>query len=256
MGKKSHRKKNRSTKSSRSDAESLTNLIDGMTQSFEQLATQPLSSEIPSLVGPSQVDFVSYKQKAVENAANHANLKQQATRIFMKGLKSSVYGQMKDNPLFGNEESLSIMQANADTREENTNVYYCKYANCFARIIADEGHALKDCSTDCHKAVLTTKAPKIWFLTATPMINKTADLHGYLNLLYRDEWLQEQVEKDPENPIWEDFALARKEFERLTKGDGNGPIAAPKWLLNPTFFSRMKVDGDCGTYIHTYSQRL
>ncbi|KAK2759392.1 hypothetical protein FQN54_002870 [Arachnomyces sp. PD_36] len=41
-----------------------------------------------------------------------------------------------------------------------------------------------------------------------------------------------------------DFSLARKEFAKLSRGDQDGPIAAPKWLLNPTFFSRMKVDGD------------
>lgn len=130
-------------------------------------------------------------------------------------------------------------KANHDTAS-----YICKYVGEFDRIIADEGHYLKDPSTDNHKVVLSTKAPKLWLLTATPLMNKTADLLGYLNLLWRDKWLQTKMIDDPDCHLLHNFEELQREYATLSVGKGEGPLPAPLWMLNPKYFSRMRVDGD------------
>ncbi|KAF9883275.1 hypothetical protein FE257_003795 [Aspergillus nanangensis] len=67
-----------------------------------------------------------------------------------------------------------------------------KVAPFFERVICDEGHAAKTINTMVHQSVAQLKAPKIWFLTATPLVNQARDLFGYLAILYGNL----DVEKD------------------------------------------------------------
>ena len=81
-------------------------------------------------------------------------------------------------------------------------------------------------------------------VTATPMLNKTADMLGYLELLWKNEWFEEKYTQEPDCPMLHDHDLMLEEYARLSAGDENGPFACHYWLLNPKYFSRMRVEGD------------
>jgi SNF2 family DNA or RNA helicase len=67
-------------------------------------------------------------------------------------------------------------------------VYTSSLKGQFARVICDEAHALKNRSTLTHLAIKHLLAPKMWFVSATPMINHVKDLAGYLWLLWKENW--------------------------------------------------------------------
>ena len=67
-------------------------------------------------------------------------------------------------------------------------VYTSSLKHQFGRVICDEAHALKNGRTLTHLAIKHLLAPKIWFVSATPMINHVKDLAGYLSLLWKENW--------------------------------------------------------------------
>ena len=53
-----------------------------------------------------------------------------------------------------------------------------------------EGHRVKTISTRQHQSVAQLFRRYTWFLTATPMWNKTLDFCGYLSLLWNTDFTQ------------------------------------------------------------------
>ncbi len=56
----------------------------------------------------------------------------------------------------------------------------------FRRVVADEAQRLKHTKTQAHISVRDMAAPYINFLTATPMMNKPADLEGLPALIWKE----------------------------------------------------------------------
>ncbi|PGG95128.1 hypothetical protein GX51_08320, partial [Blastomyces parvus] len=65
----------------------------------------------------------------------------------------------------------------------------CKYSDCFARLVLDEAHHVKSMNADAHAVVQSMDYSFVWFNTATPALNKVSDLVGYLNLIWRETWV-------------------------------------------------------------------
>lgn len=70
-------------------------------------------------------------------------------------------------------------------------VYANIFQHLFYRAIFDEGHKLKNAETRNFFAAYTVFAPKVWYVTATPMINRISDLLGYLNFWWKASWLED-----------------------------------------------------------------
>ena len=74
----------------------------------------------------------------------------------------------------------------------------------FARVVADEAQKLKHERTRAHPAVSKLGVAFVNMFTATPMINKPADLKGLLTLLwadsYAEHWTIDTLE-DGDRPI-------------------------------------------------------
>lgn len=74
-------------------------------------------------------------------------------------------------------------------RPTDDKIYYiCAINYTFARVIVDEAHALRNPNTFLAESILVTKKLAIHFLTATPMLNHSKDLRGYLHQIFREEW--------------------------------------------------------------------
>ena len=56
------------------------------------------------------------------------------------------------------------------------------------RMILDEGHFAKNPKVQNSEVIRQIKAKHIWFVTATPMMNKVSDLSGYLFRFFKREW--------------------------------------------------------------------
>ena len=56
----------------------------------------------------------------------------------------------------------------------------------FDRIILDEAHLIKTCSTVTHKACVAIQAVSRWCFTGTPLTNKVAELNSYNNFMRMD----------------------------------------------------------------------
>jgi SNF2 family DNA or RNA helicase len=67
-------------------------------------------------------------------------------------------------------------------------IYTSSLKHHFDRVICDEAHALKNPGTLTHLAIKHLEASKMWFVSATPMINHVRDLGGYLALLWDEDW--------------------------------------------------------------------
>jgi hypothetical protein len=74
---------------------------------------------------------------------------------------------------------------------ENDNLKTSDFTGVFARVIADEAHKLKNTTSHNHNVIDGLHAPYMWFLTATPMINRVDDLLGYLWLLWDQVWMRD-----------------------------------------------------------------
>jgi hypothetical protein len=56
-------------------------------------------------------------------------------------------------------------------------------AGWFGRMVCNEGHAANTIRTRVHQAVARLEAQHAWFLTVTPLYNRTFDMCGYLAIL-------------------------------------------------------------------------
>jgi len=83
---------------------------------------------------------------------------------------------------------------------DKTFEYRTDLKGCFCRIVADEGHRVKNPRTIIAYIVRELEAEFYWVLTATPWLNRVGDFRGYLALLFRDEMRLEDEDK-PENPL-------------------------------------------------------
>ncbi|KAI9370901.1 hypothetical protein BJX61DRAFT_544160 [Aspergillus egyptiacus] len=123
----------------------------------------------------------------------------------------------------------------------------------FARVVADEGHALKQIRTYNHQAVAKLEARTVWFLTATPMSNRALDLCGYLALLWKDA-MKLQVEENPDDDgAAEETAVAASappaidpvaEYQPYSDLDSFEALDAPPYhLLSPRRFASLATKG-------------
>lgn len=63
----------------------------------------------------------------------------------------------------------------------------------FDRLICDEAHRLSNPKTSCFKTVKRIKAPRTWFLTATPIVNSMKDLSSLFTLLNIDDEINDAL---------------------------------------------------------------
>lgn len=82
------------------------------------------------------------------------------------------------------------------SKGETKNKKVCKFGDCFDRIVADEAHNLKSTYAETHAVVLSMTYKAIWFLTATPYLNKVSDFGGYLHLMWSEEWAKDLPQSD------------------------------------------------------------
>lgn len=55
----------------------------------------------------------------------------------------------------------------------------------FARVLVDEGQKIKNSMSKAHRGIFNSFSDHYWIITATPMINTAANMHGYLALFWR-----------------------------------------------------------------------
>lgn len=88
------------------------------------------------------------------------------------------------------ENNVEIIHTDVDANEERDsavddekNVYDSRMSHMFKRVICDEAHAIKNTRTKANRSILTLYAPVCWMMSATPMLNRSDDLLGFLLLL-------------------------------------------------------------------------
>jgi len=102
--------------------------------------------------------------------------------------------RLEDPPLYFKQIPADLTEGTARlTHDENAHhtlqgYYTCRLRHMFARLVIDKGHKVKNASTKVHRGPYTLWCPINEVLTATPQINKTADLLGYLNFFRKAEW--------------------------------------------------------------------
>ena len=102
----------------------------------------------------------------------------------------------------------------------------------FGRVIADEAQKIKNTKSISFQSVKGLGARITCLLTATPMINKPADLHGLLSMVWKKEWADGQEDRASA----EDYDEAMQEVNRagLLCQDN---IEDFLWVLNPSTFA-------------------
>ena len=118
--------------------------------------------------------------------------------------------------------------------EEMTESEAMKYVSLakglFYRVVLDESHKVRSPKTKTGLAILKLGAIVRFFLSATPMINKPADLYGALVQLYHEEWTRTTLEPteeedesgntvmaaNPMPPSIDDFAQAQEELDDIS----------------------------------------
>lgn len=108
--------------------------------------------------------------------------------------------------------------------------YKSLYDGKFARVICDEGHKAKNVFTKNNVAICRLNARHVWFITATPMINKTIDLNGYLTALFRPEWRKTY---DPVRPV-----------RSYLRTPTDAPLDQQLHLLDPQLFNALSIKGN------------
>jgi hypothetical protein len=101
--------------------------------------------------------------------------------------------------------------------------YKPRFPDLFDRVICDEAHIIKRTRTKTHKSIELIKHKHIWFVTATPMINRVTDLSGYLTLLWKKEFrLQpasfEAADASPDDSVY-DLELLENLGDKLYSPD-------------------------------------
>ncbi|KAI9882008.1 MAG: hypothetical protein M1823_006268 [Watsoniomyces obsoletus] len=110
--------------------------------------------------------------------------------------------------------------------------YTSVLADCFGRIICDEGHRIKSARTRTHRAIVALRAPYHWVISATPMMNRASDLIGYLNFFWRPEWMPEELTTTHPDyyteACWESMSSQYR-----------SKYSAPLYRLNPAVFAAL-----------------
>jgi SWI/SNF-related matrix-associated actin-dependent regulator of chromatin subfamily A3 len=57
------------------------------------------------------------------------------------------------------------------------------FDSLFYRIVLDEGHAIRSCTSRVHNAVCQIQAERKWILTGTPFVNRYSDIHSLFSFL-------------------------------------------------------------------------
>ncbi|EXJ83695.1 hypothetical protein A1O1_07319 [Capronia coronata CBS 617.96] len=127
------------------------------------------------------------------NAAENLKREKTAARTAKKReTLKEVYGLVSEF-----EESYSSRRNHSDENAASDSlVMASRFAHLFHRVVCDEGHKLKNPRTKNMAAVETLYALRVWIVTATPMINRVADLLGYLWLFWTPSWLDDLEELD------------------------------------------------------------
>lgn len=95
-------------------------------------------------------------------------------------------GAEEDN---GAEEDTGVDINNEGKEEADLcDDYTSIFSGRFARIVCDEAHYIKNHQTRTAISVKKLQCRVSWLITATPMINKMADLYGYLHLIWDPDW--------------------------------------------------------------------
>ena len=128
--------------------------------------------------------------------------------------------------------------------------YINQVAGRFSMAICDEAHYLKNSGTLVHKSVESAQLHSRWFVTATPMLNKVLDLHGFLSLIWRPQWelqLDDRVEE--EGVIYSDDFDPTPFFDTDDNVDNIHSLwyaykqGLRLYVLNPKVFLRQSANG-------------
>ena len=95
-------------------------------------------------------------------------------------------------------------------------------SDLFERVVCDEAHRLRSPKTKTSLSVSRTKVPHLVLLTATPMINKPADLYGLLSQIWHDDWAKfaEEAAKEESAESEEDPATDASAKEERGEEEG------------------------------------
>ena len=132
----------------------------------------------------------------------------------------------------GDEDVDDDEDKNSDVEEmdeSEAQKYSSRAEGLFEWVICDEAHKLHSPKTKTSLSVSRLRAPHLILLTATPMINKPADLYGILTQIWREEWAFVKDEDDEEEP-----EQGPKEAERLI-AELNDYAQAARELKDITF---------------------
>ncbi len=117
-------------------------------------------------------------------------------------------------------------------------------AGYFGTIVCDEAHYLKNRYTHVWSSIALVGAEKLILITATPMINRPADLTGLLSLIWKDEWALPAAGDDaqPQRLALEAYKAAEEAMRglgtRLSSNatDGFTPLDRYRHVLHPASF--------------------
>ena len=109
----------------------------------------------------------------------------------------------------------------------------CRIPEVFKRAICDEAHLLKSPESIMHRAVKGLKAEYMLFMTGTPMINRSNDLLGFVELMWRPEF----AVAGKEDIGFEDFEEAKDTLADQNQMLNPDNISSFLHLLNPAFFA-------------------
>lgn len=90
-------------------------------------------------------------------------------------------------------------------------------ANRFRVLAADEATCIRNPETEAWSSCKLLNAPVHILITATPLLDKAADLIGHLKLIYLDEWRPHSVINKPEDRPDED--MFTNHYQRLAADD-------------------------------------
>lgn len=138
-------------------------------------------------------------------------------------------------------ESKKSAEAGADGPPEDEDAqaevgvdYEMLCTGLFGCVVADEAQRLKHTKTHAHISVRDLAAPYINFLTATPTMNKPADLEDLLALIWKGHWARASDEQADPPP--EDYKTAQEVL--VGRALGPAELHAYAWILDPTAFRR------------------
>ena len=157
-------------------------------------------------------------------------------------------------------ETIDLIDEEAEPVEMQNREFRCLIAGLFARVVADEGHKIKNPQTTFSRLIAGLQCPILGILTATPFMNKVIDGLGYLTLIWRDEmdlhesealygdvheWFSNEDFVPEHTPAYQDggvydFAKYRQRFWRLkpttfkaiTQQDGNQALYLIRQVLS------------------------